>query len=129
MSDIKDTRDLQLFSVTQAMATLGYHLMVTNRGGKVFYNPYKRKTGDALVSIRRAIFMHNSPQEILEHDYDIYSVKQFVSAKVVRKAKLQYSKKKKTIYVNGVDSAHYVLFLEPEYSELFGVEQLLHTGY
>jgi hypothetical protein len=121
MNDIEDTRDLQLFSVIQAMATLGYQLMLTERGGKVFYNQSKRKTGDSLISIKRAINMHNSTQDSHGHDHDLYALKQFFAAKVVHKVKLQYSKKNKTIYVNGSKSANYVLFVEPEYSELFGV--------
>lgn len=35
MEPIYDTRDLQLFSVIQAMSVLGYQLMMTDKGGKV----------------------------------------------------------------------------------------------
>ena len=41
---VADTRDLQLFSVIQAMGVLGYQLMRTSKGGKIFYNPSKSKS-------------------------------------------------------------------------------------
>lgn len=119
---VADTRDLQLFSVIQAMGVLGYQLMNTNKGGKIFFNPAKSKTGDALICMRRAIMLHNCIDvHYNQHHYDAYTVNQFLAAKVVHNVKLQYSKRKKQIYVNGGENAHYVAFTDEAYPQLFGL--------
>lgn len=118
---VADTRDLQLFSVIQAMNVLGYQLMCTEKGGKVFYNPSKSKTGDALICMRRAIMLHNCIDIHNRHNHDTYTVNQFLAAKVVHNVKLQYSKRSKQIYVNGGQNANYVAFTDEAYPQLFGL--------
>jgi len=121
MVEIKDTKDIQLFSVIQAMGVLGYQLMRTSKGGKIFYNASKSKSGDALVCMRRAIMLHNCIDPIYPHGYDSYTVNQFLAAKVVHNVKLQYSKRSKQVYVNGGENANYVAFTDPSYPHLFGL--------
>ena len=118
---VADTRDLQLFSVIQAMGVLGYQLMRTDKGGKIFYNPSKSKSGDALICMRRAVMLHNCIDHIYPHGCDSYTVNQFLAAKVVHNVKLQYSKRSKQVYVNGGENANYVAFTDPSYPQLFGL--------
>lgn len=118
---VADTRDLQLFSVIQAMNVLGYQLMRTDKGGKVFYNPSKSKTGNALICMRRAFMLHNNLDIHNQNKYDTYTMNQFLAAKVVHTVKLQYSKRSKQIYVNGGENANYVAFTDATYPQLFGL--------
>lgn len=120
---ISNTKDLQLFSVIQAMGTLGYQLMRTERNGYIFYNPTLTKFGKSLMSMQRAIMLHNCISPTSTHGCDAYTVNMFLAAKVVHNVKLQYWKRKKRISVNGAKSAHLVAFVDPAYAELFHVIQ------
>jgi hypothetical protein len=122
MEPIYNTRDLQLFSVIQAMSVLGYQLMMTDKGGKVFYNPSLTKKGLALMSMQRAFMLHNCIDRLDTYGFDFYTINQFLAAKVVHNVKLQYSKTKKSVYVNGGHTANYVAFVDYSYPELFNLE-------
>lgn len=119
--EVKDSRDLQLFSLMQAMGALGYQLMRTNRQGYVFYNPIHAKYGKSLMSVQNAMRLHNTLDHYTNMGYDAYTINQFLSAKVVHNVKLQYCKKKKLIKVNGGVNANYVAFTDEAYPSLFSI--------
>lgn len=118
---IVSTRDLQLFSVAQAMKTLGYRLCRTERGGYIFYNPSNAYRGDALMGMQRAFTLHNYLHDWCSMGYDAYTVRQFLAAKIVHSVKLQYDKRKKMVYVNGCKYANYVAFVDNSYPTIFGI--------
>jgi hypothetical protein len=115
------TRDLQLFSVAQAMEVLGYKLWMTPTGGYLFYNKSRSNKGNALMSMQRAFMLHNCLGSIDTMGYDIYTVNRFLAAKVVYSVKLQYCKRKKRVFVNGGENANYVAFVDYNYREQFGI--------
>lgn len=118
---ITNTRDLQLFSLMQALATTGYQLMRTEKGGYVFYNPNRTRFGDSLMSMQSAIKVHNCMSHVDSGGADPYTVNQFLAAKVVHSVKLQYCKRTKKLIVNGGENAHLVAFTDEAYPELFNV--------
>lgn len=118
---VNNTADLQLFSLMQAMNSLGFDLMRTNKGGLVFFNPSRACKGANLFSVGRAIALHNNLTHMNNFGYDSYFVNQFLAAKVVKRVKLQYSKKTKVLAINGTGNAHLVQVVDPTYLTLFNV--------
>jgi hypothetical protein len=108
------TRDMQLFSLMQAMYAVGYQLMRTNNKGYVFLNASRQRNGDMLISVQNAVHLHNNPEEY-NGKFDAYELNQLKAARVVVKCKLQYNKKTKSIYATG----DLVRFVEPSYEDLF----------
>lgn len=123
MEQIINTQDLQLFSLMQAMNTLGFELMRTNKGGFVFFNPSRSCNGNNLISMNNAITMYNKLSKTDSYGYDAYYVNQFLAAKVVQHVKFQYSKKKKQLMLHSENGhAHYVRCVDDAYWNLFGLD-------
>jgi hypothetical protein len=115
MEETIKTASIQLFSVTQVMATLGYHLAQTNHGGLVFYNESRVSKGDCKISIRSAITYHNYPSNLDDMDFDAYERYQFRAARIVFNAKLQYSRKNKHVSATGDK----IKFINASYTPIF----------
>lgn len=126
-----DTKELQEFSVQQFMQRLGYVLCRTDHGGLVFVLNDPRPAERRLVSYNTAIRLHNhdlkfigdgtrvkSDDPLQDTVIDTYMATQALAAKVVQKAKIQYSKKNKMIVLAG-ESAKMVKFVNPVYATLF----------
>jgi hypothetical protein len=115
MEETINTKDIQLFSVSQVMGTLGYQLVVTNHGGLLFYNEHRVEKGNGKISVRSAIQLHNYPSNLDDLDFDAYERYQFRAARVVVNAKLQYSRKQKTVLVTN----NKIKFVNASYTPIF----------
>lgn len=121
---IYDTKDLQLFSLMQAMNTIGYMLYRTNKGGLVFVSNLPINSARSCLSVGKAIHLYNHSTDILYNPlknmgFDSYFCSQFEAAKVVKKLGIQYSKRKKLVKVNGPEFKNYVRFVHEDYFDLF----------
>lgn len=126
-----DTIDLQQFSVMQFMLRLGYTLYKTDRNGLVFVNGMPGKMERRMISFNTAIRMHNcgfeyagdgtqvkSGDPLVSTYVDTYLATQALAAKVIEKAKLQYSKKQKRIILVN-EPSKLVKFTNPVYATTF----------
>lgn len=126
-----DTKDIQKFSVQQFMSHLGYDLYNTQYGGFVFVCRNNPKSDKRILSFNTAIALHNNSWESLSDVRfcesnnplmhiisDVYSVNMAVASKIVEKAKIQYSKKKKDFILSD-ENTRLVKFMCPEYEYLF----------
>lgn len=107
------TKDLQIFSMMQAFSSAGYQLMRTDKGGLVFFCERAHR-GKNLLALEGAIRIYNN-YELSKRFFDAYALEQFQAAKVVKRIKLQYSKKTKQI----IHQNDMVKFVKPEYEEMF----------
>lgn len=110
-----ETEYLQLFSLMQSFNAIGFSLMRTNRGGMCFVNTNPHRKGRDLISVYNAINMYNNVILLRDVGFDAYEVEQFKAARVVKKCKLQYCKRKKKVKTLN----NMVAFVQPAYEALF----------
>lgn len=134
---VVDTTDLQMTSLVDFMAAIGYEAVFTQDGKLVrFKQPKFRKNGQEYIGVKRAIYMHNYlPDQVWRHtatvntDFttflaspggeDMINILFAGSTRIVERVKGQYSRKK-GFFVHPSNSNMLIKFNTPKDEAQYG---------
>lgn len=117
--EIKDTKQLQLKSLSGFMDPLGYYMTCDCNFRNQYY--FRKPNDKQYISFKSAVMLHNQMnydnhgKEYERFGFDLYTWNKAKASKIVQHVNLTLNKKTKTIHCH----QHLVKFIKPYYEQMF----------
>jgi len=118
-SEIKDTKHLQVQSLSEFMKQFGYYMTCDCNFRSNYY--FRKPTDKQYISFKSAVMLHNKGnidnhgREYERFGFSLYDWNKAKAAKIVHHVNLTANKKKKSIHYH----KHLIKFVKPYYEEMF----------